>query len=175
MGSSIITALTARKLDKYVGLLPLSLSYRGQNNAPDQTSLNVVAKSKPLDREVILMANSMAGMCSTGLREAYDRSKEKTGAAGCHLRELEIYNQTDTRLVRHIPAIYHSYQNHDREAYVIVMEQLNDVLLIDTADDVSGWESAHIDAALEGIAKVHSIWYERTGELENQTPPEPQL
>jgi NADP-dependent 3-hydroxy-3-methylglutaryl-CoA reductase len=168
MGSSIITELTARKLDKYVGLLPLSLSYRSENNASDHTSLNVVVKVKPLDREVILLANSMAGMCNTDLREAHDRFKNKIGAAGCHLRELEIYNLTDARLVRHIPIIYLSYQNHDREAYVIVMEQLNDVVLKDTADDVSGWESAHIDAALEGIAKVHSIWYGRTGELENK-------
>ncbi len=168
MGSSIITELTARKLDKFVGLLPLSLGYHSENNQPEQASLNVVVKVKPLDKEVILMANSMAGMCATGLREVHNRWKDKTGAAECHLRELAIYNQTDPRLVRHIPTIYHTWQDPEREAYVIVMEQLDDVLLMDTADDVSGWDSAHIDAALEGIAKVHSIWYGHTEELESE-------
>jgi hydroxymethylglutaryl-CoA reductase (NADPH) len=168
MGSSIITELTARKLDKFVGFLPLSLGYHSEGNTPDQSSLNVVVKVKPLDKEVILMANSMAGMCGTGLRETHECWKHKTGLADCHLRELAIYNQTDPRLVRHIPAIYQTWQNSDREAYVIVMEQLDDVLLMDTADDVSGWGATHIDAALEGIAKVHSIWYGHTEELESE-------
>jgi len=167
-GSSIITELSARKLDKFVGLLPLSLDYVSENNLGDQATLDVVVKSKPLDREVMLMANSMAAMCSTGLRDAHHRWQQATGASGCHLRELAIYQQTDSRLLRHIPAIYQTWQNPEREAYLIVMEKLDNVLLMDTVDDVSGWESAHIDAALEGIAKIHSIWYRRTGELENQ-------
>jgi NADP-dependent 3-hydroxy-3-methylglutaryl-CoA reductase len=168
MGSSIITELTARKLDKFVGLQPLSLSYGSKKEQIAKASMNVVVKVKPLDKEVILLANSMAGMCSSRLREAHDRWKEKTGAAGCHLRELAIYNQTDPRLRRHTPTIYQTYQNPERETYLIVMEQLQDVELMNTADDVSGWEPAHIDAALEGIAKVHSIWYARTEELESE-------
>ena len=168
MGSSIITELTARKLEKFVGLKPLSLTYGSKKEQMIKASLDVVVKVKPLDKEVILMANNMAGMCSPGLREAHNRYKDRTGAAGCHLRELAIYNQTDSRLRRHIPAIYQTYQNPDRETYLIVMELLQDVELKDTADDVSGWESAHIDAALEGIAKVHSIWYARTEELKSE-------
>ena len=168
MGSSIITELTARKMDKFVGFQPLSLNYRSQKKSPVKASLNVVAKVKPLDKEVILMANSMASMCSPGLSETHNRWKDRTGAASCHLRELAIYNQTDPRLHRHIPTIYQIYQDPARETYLIVMEHLQDVELMDTADDVSAWKSSHIDAALEGIAKIHSIWYARTGELENE-------
>ena len=168
MGNSIITELTARKLDKCVGLKPLSLTYGSKKKRIIKAPLDVVVKVKPLDKEVILMANSMAGMCSPGLRKAHNRFKDRTGAAGCHLRELAIYNQTDPRLLRHIPTIYHTYQNPGRETYLIVMELLRDVELMDTADDISGWGPTHIDAALEGIAKVHSIWYTRTDELENE-------
>ena len=167
-GSSIITELTARKMDKFVGFLPLSLNYHSEKGQAEEASLDVVVKVKPLDKEVILMANSMASMCTSRLREAHDRWKCSTGAADCHIRELAIYNQTDPRLHRHIPTIYQTYQNPDRETYLIVMEHLQDMTLMDTADDVSGWESTHIDAALEGIAKIHGIWYGRTEELESE-------
>jgi hypothetical protein len=168
MGSSIITELSARKLDKYVGLLPLSISYSSARNQLADASLDVIVKVKPLDKEVMLMANSMASMCSSGLHIAYNRWKDRTGAAGCHLRELAIYRQSDPRLQRHIPTIYQTYQNPEREIYLVVMEKLKDVVLMDSADDVSGWESCHIDAAIEGIAKVHSIWYGKTRELEGE-------
>jgi hydroxymethylglutaryl-CoA reductase (NADPH) len=165
MGSSIITELTARKVDKFVGLLPLNVRYHSPSNGQLAGTVDVIAKVKPIDKEVILMVNSMAGMCAPGLREAHDRFKDKTGAAGCHVRELALYNQTDPRIIRHMPTVYDTYQDDGREAYVVIMEQLSDVLLKDSADDVSGWETAHIDAALEGIAQVHSIWYGRTEAL----------
>jgi hydroxymethylglutaryl-CoA reductase (NADPH) len=165
MGSSIITELTARKLDKYVGLLPLSISFSSAKDRLVDASLDVVVKVKPLDKEVILLANSMAGMCSPGLRKAHDRCKERTGVAACHLRELAIYEQSDPRLLRHIPTIYQTYQDPEREAYIIVMEKLEDMVLMDSADDVGGWGPDHIDAAIEGIAKVHSIWYGETEKL----------
>jgi NADP-dependent 3-hydroxy-3-methylglutaryl-CoA reductase len=168
MGSSIITELTARKLDKYVGLLPLAINYRKADSPSSGISLDVVVKVKPLDREVILMANSMAGMCSPGLRKAHERWKRQTGVAGSHLRELAVYQQKDPRLQRHIPTIYQTYQNPEREAYLVVMEKLDDMVLKDSADDISGWGSDHIDAAIEGIAKIHSIWYGKTDQLEDE-------
>jgi hypothetical protein len=85
--------------------------------------------------------------------------------AACHLRELAIYEQSDPRLLRHIPTIYQTYQDPEREAYIIVMEKLEDMVLMDSADDVGGWGPDHIDAAIEGIAKVHSIWYGETEKL----------
>jgi len=165
MGSSIITELTARKVDKFVGLAPQRLTYRSANNPDNSGTLDVISKVKPLDKEVILMVNSMAAMCSPALREAHERFKDRTGAAACHVRELELYNQTDPRITRHMPAIYNTYQDDSREAYVVVMEKLNDVILKDTADDTTGWKPEHINAALEGIAKVHSVWYGRTETL----------
>ncbi len=35
------------------------------------------------------------------------------------------------------------------------------MVLMDSADDISGWGDAHIKAAIDGIAEVHSIWYDK--------------
>ena len=166
--SSIITELTARKVDKFVGLPAQRLTYRSGNNSSLSGSLDVISKVKPLDKDVILMVNSMAAMCSPGLGEAHERFKDKTGLAGSHVRELALYKQTDPRIRRHMPTVYQAFQDDAREAYVVVMEQLKDVVLKDTADDPSGWSAEHVNAALEGIAKVHSVYYGRTEALANE-------
>ena len=164
LGSSIITELTARKVDKLLGLVPLALRVRGGDGA--ERALEVIAKVKPLDDEVALMAGSMATMCGGQLAAHYNRFRRRVGFAGCHRRELGIYAQTDPRFVRNVPRIFGTFADEAREAYVVVMERLGDDLLFkDSADDVSEWSSEPIAAALRGIAEVHAIWLGREREL----------
>ena len=61
--------------------------------------------------------------------------------------------------------VYQTFRDDGREAYVLVLERLTDVTLMDTADDVAGWGAAHVTAALRGVAEVHAIWYRREDEL----------
>ena len=56
-GSSIVTELTARKVNKLVGHFPFVLTYKNRSGATQ--NLDVMAKVKPLDSEVVLMINSM--------------------------------------------------------------------------------------------------------------------
>ncbi|HEX6836837.1 MAG TPA: hydroxymethylglutaryl-CoA reductase, partial [Polyangia bacterium] len=136
LGSSIITELTARKVHKLLGLVPLELRYRGGDGVA--AKVDVIAKVKPLDDEVALMAGSLATMCGGQLAAHYNRFRRRAGFAGCHTRELGIYEQTDPRFVRNVPRIYGTFADEAREAYVVVMERLGgDVILKDTADDVS--------------------------------------
>ena len=67
IGSSIITQLTARKVQKLVGLFPYRLhaEVRGRSG-----TLDVLVKSKPLDGEVLVMVNSMAAGCGARLAAA---------------------------------------------------------------------------------------------------------
>ena len=166
LGSSILTELTARKVQKLVGLLPLRLTLK-PGRGMDQ-HLDVLVKAKPLDDEVILMINSMAANCGPRLAAAHNHFKERTGFKGCHARELALYRQTDPRFVRHAPRVHGIHEDPEREAYVLVLERLQGVQLLDTADDVSGWDRPAIEAALRGIAQVHSIWYGRQDELQRQ-------
>lgn len=165
-GSSILTELTARKIDKLVGHFPYQLNLR--DSAGKETAIEVMVKSKPLDGEVILMLNSMAAMCGPGLAPSYAQFKDRIGFSGVHTRELGIYRQTDPRFTRHIPKIFDTVEIPEREAYVLVMERLKGMLHMDTADDTSVWTPQQIACVIDGLAQLHSIWYGRDEELLEQ-------
>ena len=155
IGSSIISELTSRKVEKMVGLAPRRVHFK--NSDGTEGYRDVVVKMKPTDEEVIHVANTVAQMCGGRLASAHDKNKHRIGLKECHLRELEIYKQNDPRFKKYIPIVYDCYANAEREAYVVVMEDLRDLELMNTADDVSGWTSDHIRAAIAGIADIHGL------------------
>jgi hypothetical protein len=161
-GSSIITELTSHKINKLVGHFPFLL----QTTAG--SSVEVMIKVKPLDDEVIIMLNSMAAMCDARLAQEFNNFRNQIGFKGCHVRELAVMAQADERFTRNSPRVYGVVQDPEREAYVIVEELLRDMVLMDSADDTSDWTRQHIEAAIRGIAEVHSIWYGREEELKQQ-------
>lgn len=163
-GSSIITELTAHKINKLVGHYPFELTLAGVS-ATEECRKKVMVKVKPLDDEVILMLNSMASMCDARLAHAYNEFKNHIGFKGCHKRELAVMSQTDERFVNNTPTTYMAWQDESREAYVIVQELMENMELMDSADDTSGWTQEHIQVAIRGIAEVHSIWYGKEDEL----------
>lgn len=160
-GSSIITELTAHKVSKLLGHFPFTL----KNNGGD---VRVMAKVKPLAGEVIIMLNSMASMCDPRLAQTFNQYREQLGFMGCDIRELAVMSQQDPRFTRYAPRVYGVVEDPEREAFVIVEELLEGLELMDSADDTRGWTPAHLQAAICGIAEVHSIWYGREEELKQQ-------
>lgn len=158
-GSSIITELTSHKINKLVGHFPYRLALRNGRR------LDVLAKVKPLDDEVIIMLSGMAAMCEPRLAQQFHHYRDQLGFKGCHVRELAVMSQTDPRFVKHAPVVYGVCQNAEREAYVLVEERLQDMVLMDSADDTRDWSRAHVEAAIRGIAEVHSIWYGKEDEV----------
>ena len=167
MGSSIVTDLTARKVSKIVGLLPRRIDYTTRG---ERASRDVMLKVKPLDEEVILMVNTMAKQCGGRLAAAHNKHKAKTGFAGCHVRELAIYEQTDPRFVKNVPDVYLTLRDDEREIYLVALERLRkaEMEIIDSADDARAWSRRAIEAALHGLAELHSIWLGREDELRAQ-------
>lgn len=160
MGSSIITELTAHKINKLVGHFPFELKLSG-----NQSDIRAMVKVKPLDDEVILVSNGMASLCDARLAQSYNKFKDQLEFKYCDIRELEVMSQNDPRFVRNAPAVYYTWSDPDREAYVIVEEFLEGMELMDSADDTSVWTEEHFNCAIDGIAEVHSIWYGKEEEL----------
>ncbi|MCC2637949.1 MAG: peedicted hydroxymethylglutaryl-CoA reductase, partial [Moraxellaceae bacterium] len=161
-GSSIITELTSHKINKLVGHFPFRL------HTVEGEALAVMAKVKPLDAEVIITFGGMASLCDPRLAKEFKNFREQLGFRGCHVRELAVMSQRDPRFVRHSPLVYGVLQDDEREAYVVVEELLQGLELMDSADDTSSWMREHVEAAIRGIAEVHSIWYGREEELIQQ-------
>ncbi|MCU0662164.1 MAG: phosphotransferase [Myxococcota bacterium] len=164
MGSSIITELTARKVQKHLGLFIYRLRYE-QEGA--QRQRDVVVKLKPTAGEVMLMLNTTASMCGGKLAEEYARFSHRTGFDMCHLKELAMYRHDNPELRDHMPEVLATLRDEAREAHILVLERLSreELLLVDTADDVSDWTTESIDAVIRGAAAFHSVYYDRTHEL----------
>jgi aminoglycoside phosphotransferase (APT) family kinase protein len=114
------------------------------------------------------MAHRLAAMCGPRLASSHARFRDKTGIAGSHVRELEVYRQTDPRFRRCMPTVYVVHRDDAREAFVLVLERLDGLELMDSADDPRGWTPEHLEAAIRGIADVHAVWYGREEELQAQ-------
>jgi NADP-dependent 3-hydroxy-3-methylglutaryl-CoA reductase len=163
LGESLLGELTRPRARRLVGQLPRRLRYLSARSGPGHR--DVLVRIKPLDREVLLMTHLVASMCGSRLGELQRRFAGQSGFAGCHLRELGVYQQVDPRFTRHAPALYQVVRDDARELFVLVLELLRDVELKDSADELRGWTLAHVEAAVRGIAEVHSIWYGREAEL----------
>ena len=162
-GSSIITEMTSRKVKKLLGLFPYRLRLAG---SPDHIeNLDVMLKIKPLDEEVSLMSNSLAVQCGGRLSSTYDRFKFQTGSAMCHIRELELYQESDPRFTQHMPAIYGIHRDDKREAYILVMEFLKNMLLMDSVNKPAEWTLDLLKIALKGAADFHAVYYGKTAQL----------
>ncbi|HEY3359566.1 MAG TPA: phosphotransferase [Polyangia bacterium] len=167
LGSSIIARLTVNRLKKLVGLFPMRLRLDGASLGRDQ-QLDVLVKSKPLDEEILVFMETMALMCGARVAAAWRRFRDFTQFRGCHVRELGVCSQTDPRFTAHAPVIYGVLRDDTREAFVLTMERLHDVVLLDCVDSPEAWTAPVIEAALRGIAEVHAIWLGREEELRQQ-------
>jgi NADP-dependent 3-hydroxy-3-methylglutaryl-CoA reductase len=166
LGDSLLAELTRPSARRLVGQLPRRLRYLSPRSGPGHR--DVLVRVKPLDQEVLLMTHLVASLCGSRLGELQRRFARQLGIAGCHLRELGVYQQTDPRFTRHAPALYGVVRDDARELFVLVLELLREVELKDSADDLRGWTLAHVEAAVRGIAEVHSIWYGREEALRNE-------
>ena len=177
MESTLITELTARKSTKLMGHFPFTLDYR--TGDATEHHVEVVAKVKPLDEEIVMMVRAMASMCGGQIASNYNKYYPLLGFAGCHGCELAIYAQAAEPFRKYLPKVYGIIEDPDREAYILIMELLRDMVLMNTEDDVSGWSQPHIDhidgkptwgagfreRVIDGLAELHSVWYGREEEL----------
>jgi hypothetical protein len=155
---SIVTELTSWRFKNNAGLFPCKLTME------DGEVLKVMVKLKPRDCEVLEVAESIAHLCSNRLGNAYTEFRNDMEFVRCDLRESAVYGQRDARFRNHAPVYHGSSKN------TLIIEYLSDVVLKDSADDISGWSCQCIESAIEGAAALHSIWLGRTAELlENKT------
>ncbi|HEY3588366.1 MAG TPA: phosphotransferase, partial [Myxococcaceae bacterium] len=166
LGGSLLSDMTRPTAGRLVGQLPRRLQYSSARSGPGHR--DVLIRIKPLDQEVLLMTHLVASMCGSRLGELQRRFARHSSIGGCHLRELGVYQQTDPRFTRHAPALYQVLHDDGRALYGLVLELLRDVELKDSADDLRGWTLSHVQAAVRGIAEVHSIWYGRETALRQQ-------
>ena len=164
---SIISELTSWRYRQDLGLRCYRLLVEPSQRFP-RGVLRVMVKNKPQDLAVIEVGEDVAHLCGDRVGRAYSQFRDWIGLSGSHTRELAIYEQKDERFRRHAPLLYGTRREDPNQVWILVLEHLSNMMLMDTADDVSGWRRRHIDVALEGIAECHAIWYRCEAQLRRQ-------
>ncbi|GHF53180.1 hypothetical protein GCM10010218_38280 [Streptomyces mashuensis] len=162
MGPSVLSELTSRTVKKTVGLFPMQLRI---DHAGEEQKLDVMVKVKPTDREVIKMAGLAAALCGGPVAAEYRRFDRRLGFVGCDIRELALYEQTDPRFTSLVPKQYRTWRDDRREAYIVVMECLGDMELMDTSERARGWSRRHLGIAARDLGQLHSVWYGKEASL----------
>ncbi len=162
LGSSIVTELSRKGQDKAVGHFPYLLTV---DDGGKTDTIEVIVKSKPTDAEVLNMLGKLAVLGGNDLAKAFRAWGAISEFQACHDRELAIYGLDEPAVKRLTPRIHGLHRDPNREIYLIIMERLTDMELMDTSDDVSSWTSEHIGQALKDIAQVHGRWLGRESDL----------
>jgi thioester reductase-like protein len=167
---SITTELAAWYSSQNAGLTKYRVAFSDQ--AGNQ-SIDLFVKAKPIDQDVIAVAECVAGVCDPAVERAIVRHRERLGILNSHTREIEVYRQLDRRLRDHTPKIYAAMDNPVKKEWLLVLESLSELELLNSANDISGWRECHIEAAIRGMAQVHSIWYQHEEVLAGHQWPVP--
>ncbi len=161
---SITTELASWQHGSNTGLWMYELSLV-RDNQPVPEPLEVFVKSKPADHVTLDVATRVAEMADRDVGKTFERHSHHLGIKDCHRREIHIYRQTDPRFRRHLPNVYAAIENADRRQWMLVLESLSGLELLDSANNTSDWTREHIDAAIAGISQIHAIWYRRESEF----------
>lgn len=137
INNNIITKLTTRKINKFVKLLPLNVHYHNPNNKQLKKNIDIITKIKPINKKMILIINNMTNMCTPKLHKTHEHFKNKTNTTKYHMHKLTMYNQTNPHIIHYIPTIYDTYQNNTHKTYIIIMEQLNNMILKNNTNNIS--------------------------------------
>lgn len=159
---SVIGEISGWRHRGRTGLFHDRLELAGRGGA---RTLDVVTKVKPADRELIEVAETVAGICDVRLGRALRRYRDRIGLRRAHLRELALYAEPDQRLRRHAPACYGTWRDDAREEWGLVLERLDGPVLMDATEDPAVWTRVRVDAALDGLAEIHSVWFGREDDL----------
>lgn len=159
---SIVSELTSWRRDQAHGLCHFRLSLA---SASSPGSLDVVAKSKPCDDDVIGVAETLAGVCDAGVAEAMHVLRHGLGLRASHLREQGVYAAAPEVVRAHLPMCFGAWRDDGRHEHGLLLEKLVDIELLDAADDPGRWTQEYRDIAVAGLARLHAAWHPMVPEL----------
>ncbi|HEX5886614.1 MAG TPA: thioester reductase domain-containing protein [Pyrinomonadaceae bacterium] len=158
---SIVAELTSWSYGSRTGLRRAQLTI---TSGDGRTSvMDLVLKSKPPDKAAIAVGEQVARLCGRELGHAFTAWRDHLGLTRGHLRELAIYEIEDDRLRLHVPAPLAVLRDDDQGEWVVALEYVSDAQVANASHRV--WTTSEIDAALCGLAALHTVWRDRWDEL----------
>jgi hypothetical protein len=149
--ASILAVLTAGHAGRPVGHFGVEVTWRAGGLAETK---RLVLKLKPPGAEVAAMLASLAQATGEPLASVYPYYEARTGFAHTHGRELAVYEQHAGHPL--LPNIWGLHTDEENGVYVVLMEYLEDVELLNSVMQPEGWTDAHLRVALTQLATWHA-------------------
>ncbi len=134
-----------------------------------------VLKARQQDHELHGVLVRVFAMASDELGARWREHGLEAGLLGAHLRETQLL--ADPALASHRPRHLGTQVDEAEGRRWLLMEDLGDLELMDSADRPEDWTDAHLSAAVEGLASIHAAYLGRADELEGApwigAPPTP--
>lgn len=148
--NGIIVQLTSDQTTKYLGLSIWELNREAERRL-------TLLKSKATDKETLNSLYRLTGMVSPKTAKSFGAYMHKSEFANCHTKEIEIYNFLQKIKTREIPEIFGSYQDDERECYLILMEflQQDRMKLINSELSPDLWSDQDLKSCIDGITNIH--------------------
>ena len=148
--ASILAVLTAGSSNKVIGHFGLAVDYE---SAGQRQTRHMVMKIKPHGGEIVAMLEGLAQACGGQLAAVYPAYRNLTGFQHTHERELDVYGKLASNL---FPQIFGLHADHRHGTYLILMEYLEGVDLLNSVMTPECWSDGHIRLALSQMAAWHA-------------------
>jgi thioester reductase-like protein len=159
---SIISEMTSWQRGQRTGLFHYRFTLQ---RGPHATPFDLMAKIKPPDEDVMDVADTTAAVVDPLLHRQIRKFRDRLGARGGHVRELEIYRlHAREPIGRYLPRCYGSWADDERQQWTLLLEHLHGLAVID-AQDPALWTEPVRTAAIDGLAAIHARWLGREHEL----------
>ncbi len=148
--ASILVTLTAGVSDTLLGHFAFQVQYT-VNDQPH--SRKMVMKIKPHGSEISEMLAGLAQLSGEPLASTYAPFRTWTGFQHTHMRETLVYQHLSSSL---LPEIFGVHIDPANDQYIILMEYLGDMALLNSAMAPELWTDTHIRTALTQLAAWHA-------------------
>ena len=156
---SIVSELTGWRSRQPTGL------FRARLTMDSGARRDVMVKRKARDEDVIAVGEALADVVDPAVGQAYRRWGRQVGLVGAHEREVAIYRCADPRFRAHAPEVFATVSDRAHETWMVVQEYMTDARHLDSVNDDVWWTPSDIAAAIDGLARLQSIWFGRDQEL----------
>lgn len=147
--ASILSTLNAGTTGQEIGHFGLEVSYNKDGKSRSQ---RMVMKVKPHGDVTSAMLRGLSQLNGEPLDTAYEPFTQLTGFQNTHMRELEVYKKLPESLQ---PEIFGLMVDGPNNIFLILMEAVEEVELLNAVMEPEKWTAEYIKEALSKIAQWH--------------------
>ncbi len=158
--NGIFNEIYAVRFGPMMGLRRFEVGVGGSGQAGPR-ALDLILKSKPADSHMQDLLVQVATLCDSTLGAHFHAFKGDLGLAGCHERELAIYELPEPELQRLLPKLSGTYRDTDRGIWALAMDYLPEAASVDVAAGAGSWTPRRIGKVVTELATAHAVWFRR--------------